>query len=183
MAKAGQKLGGMLRGMLLQNYNASGVGTKSKDKKVTGMRAAISRAIIDVQPRKVMVYLPSGLKFSDGKGSVYAAAGVFRWGGVRQPMTKAKGSLYKDLPTGLFVPRKSATGDYGEKVKRGIKASVLTGAGPSAKASKALSSGKVTVVPPSPPFFKTTAGQDKILQDEWFKNVKAALRRLGVRVK
>ena len=182
MVKAGQRLGGMLRGFLIENYAASGLGKKSGKSKATGLQAAMNRAIVDVQPKKIMVYLPSGLQFSDGKGSVYAAAGAYRWGAVRQPLTKAKGSLYKDLPTGHYVPRKTAAGDYGEKAKRSIKDSVLRGAGPTAKAHKALSSGKVTVIPPRPPFFRTTPAQDKRLEAQWFKEVKAALIALGLQV-
>jgi len=181
MAKAGQKLGATMRNMLVQNYGASGLGGKSK-KGATGLRAAMNQAVINVQPTKVMVYLPSGLQFSDGKGSVYAAAGAFKWGAVRQPLTKAKGSLYKDLPTGQYVPRKTAAGEYGEKAKRTIKASALGGAGLKGKAYKALHTGGVTVIAPKPPFFTTTASQNKQLQDEWFGHVKAALKSLGIRV-
>jgi hypothetical protein len=181
MVRAGQKLGAMLRAMLIENYNASGLG-KGDDKKVTGLRAAMSRAVVDVQPRKIMVYLPSGLKFSNGKGDIYAAAGSYRWGAVRQPLTKAKGSLYKDLPTGFYVPRKKAAGDYGDRAKRSIKDSALRGAGPTAKAQKALQSGKVTVIAPKPPFFRTTDAQNKALEKEWVKNVAEALKSLGLKV-
>lgn len=175
LANAGRKVGAKMKRFLITNCTVKGI-----------MKQFMSQAVIDAQPGKIMVYLPGGLKFGESGGNVYAAAGAFTYGAVRQPITKRAGvDQYFDKISGKHRFYAKNRGAFGDKAKRSIKANVLHGAPLSAKqgrASKAIASGKVTVIPPKPPFFRTTPAQNFELQELWIKCVKESLATAGIEV-
>jgi hypothetical protein len=177
LANAGRKVGAKMKAFLVSNCPIKGI-----------MKRFMSMAVIDAQPGKIMVYLPEGLKFGEDSkgGNVYAAAGAFTYGAVRQPITKRAGvDQYFDKISGKHRFYVKNRGAFGDKAKRSIKAAILKGAALSprqTKARNAIASGKVTVIPPKFPFFKTTPAQDGELQALWIECVKESLASAGIEV-
>lgn len=172
------KLLPFVRSQLEASYQASGMATRSG----TLRRASATNAIIELTPNGFFISMARGAKYGrshtgKAKGNVYAAAYAHKYGAIRQPLTKAKGTLYEDLPTGKMVARKKAAGEYGGRKKRTIKKI----------AAKAFSSsgqtdlGKgVHYIPPDPPFFTLSKAQMKLIQERQAQLVKAELAKLGV---
>jgi hypothetical protein len=153
----------VIRAELKKSYQRSGVG------RATGTleRVVVTEAIIGPTRQGFYVKYAPGVAYKSGKGSPYGAAGAFRYGAVHQPLTKAKGSLYKDLSTGLMVPRKKAAGDLGWRAKQTLKKSVLKKKNPNVNifyGSKNVGNG-VYVTRPKPGFFELdTAQQQRVVR-------------------
>lgn len=196
MQSAAAELGPSIGRSLVANFHAAGLQSQSGT-----MLGALGSPVAFTRPTGFTVKLRPGIGYGKKSGSVYAAAGVFRYGGVRQPLIHKKGDLYKDLPTGKMVPRKFAAGALGDKLKRSVKAAVLKngkiiGLGRKArdaferaqdktrkKLGKAVDLGHgLTVLRPREPFFRLTPGQIATHQNEWFEGFKKKLRQHGVQI-
>lgn len=71
---AGQTLSPMLRKMVVTRYDSSGLQTRTGT-----LRDALAQCLITVTETAIRVVMPSGRKYPNAKGNVYAAAGVFRY--------------------------------------------------------------------------------------------------------
>lgn len=195
MVASAQALKPIAAAFLVANLYAAGIKSKT-------LAAGMSNISLEVTPTLIKIYMPSGLKFSNGRGDVYAAAGAYRYGGVWQPLFKKKGSFYKDLSTGRMVPRSKASGALGDRLKRNIKQSVLkTGkidslgkrgrdAFERAQDQAAKHTGKaidlhrgITVRGPKFPFMRFTESQQSELNRAWAEGVANRLRSKGFEVK
>lgn len=112
--------------------------------------AAVSNAKITATSTGFLISMADGCP-----DDVYARASSFKHGAVRQPLTKEKGSLYEDLPTGQMRPRKYAAGEFGERAKRTLKKSMSK----AHSATGQTSFGTESFVPPKPGFFRFTSEQ------------------------
>ena len=180
--EAARKLRATITRMLIQSFSASGLESRSGT-----MLRALSNPFISISPTRIRVELRDGIKYPGAKkGNVYAAAGVFRYGGVRQPLTKKVGSLYRDLITKKLVPRKQAAGSFGDRAKRTLKKAILKKQitdNPTSKVEKGLrmvAEGKITVLPPKWPFFLARETDLAALQAEWAGYIRDGVRAAGV---
>jgi hypothetical protein len=147
MQRAGLSAGALLKTFLIASW-------KGGHSDVTGIRAALDKAVINAQPDKITVRLPEGCQFSNGKGNVYAAIGAYTFGGVR--------------------------GKASQKTKKAIKDVLLKGGKTTSKAAnRAISSG-AKIIAPRPPLFKTSPQQDGQLNAEWVRKLRDELGALGI---
>lgn len=194
---ATSKLRPQIVSYLQQNYAASGLNNRSGD-----MGRALANVTLYASETGFFIQMRDGLKYKSGAGDIYAAAGVFRYGGVRQPTVHAKGGAVRDLPTGRMRKRKYAAGAMGDKLKRTVKAVVLkTGKiqGLSTKQRDAFERAQevtrkkigkpidlgrgITVLKPRPPFFELTGAQMEALSVAWAGNLRGELKKLGLPIK
>jgi hypothetical protein len=168
------KLIPFVRAELEKAYDASGLKTDTGALR----RASATNAVIEVVAGKgFLISMARGAKYTKRKGNVYAAAFSHKYGAVRQPLTKAAGSLYKDLPTREMWARKTAAGEYGAKAKRTLKKVMTKAFG----ASGQTNFGKgVHFIPPHKPFFTLSKDQIATIQKRQAELVKAELNRIGV---
>jgi hypothetical protein len=173
-----------IRNELLISYGRSGLGNRPRrSREAPGkLRAAMMKVEVSFNNYRWVIRMAGG-----DSERVYARAGAHRFGAVRQPLTKKKGSLYHEFGSsrGRLLRRKSAAGEFGAAAKRTLKKAVLAGhQGPQYGRSKAYSLGQggVIVVPPKPPFFYLQADQIARLAEVQARLVAAALRtrHLGV---
>lgn len=169
---AAQRIIPEVRQELFASFVASGI----KSKSFTLVNAHVWNAkirrgrhgiVIETDPASKNYQSKSGEK----PGDVYAAGGAHKYGSVRQPLTKAVGSLYRDLPTGQMRPRKFAAGEFGERAKRTLK-----------KKFKSGRVGDLSFVPAKRPFFDFNAAQRKRLIELEHRYVNEELAKRGLTV-
>lgn len=153
--RAAASLVPIVRRILASNYRASGIGRESGEL----WQKSVAAATVRVNNRGTLIVIEMG---SGGDKSVYARAGAFRFGAVRNTQFK---STFVDLSTGATKTYKGGKGGViGARAKRSIKKAVLGGGALSARQSKATDaiSKSVIVTRPKSPFFTIDNGADEI---------------------
>lgn len=169
---ASARLVSAVRAELAISFAQSGLKTQSGTLK----RAAVTNAIVERGAGGIFIRMQKGVNYpSDKKGNVYKAAGVFRYGGVRQPLTKAVGSLYKDLPTGQMRKRKFAAGEFGARAKRSLKKNVFE-----KSTIHQTRIGQVTYLKPKEHFFQLSNTQKERLHKLFNEYVAEGMKELGL---
>lgn len=187
----------MISNFLLANMAAAGLHSKSGT-----MAEGLRNVYLTVSVRVIKINLPTGMRYKNGKGDPYAAAGAFKYGGVWQPLFKRKGEIYYDRISGRARQRKSNAGALGSRLKRTVKEAVLkhgkiVGLGTRsrdaferAQETSRRRLGKpidlnhgITVRAPKFPFFTLTDGQKKAVQSAWDEGVGQRLKAMGMAVK
>lgn len=170
--KAAQRLVGAVRAELAISYAQSGLKTQSGTLK----RAAVTNAIVERGAGGIFIRMQRGASYpGDKKGNVYSAAGVFRYGGIRQPLTKAAGSLVVDLPTGKMRKRKFAAGEFGDRAKRSLKKKFFE-----VSKSGQTQFGQVTYLKPKDHFFQLSSYQQDRLRKQFNDYVAQGMKELGI---
>lgn len=154
--RAAASLVPVVRKILANNYRAAGIGRESGDL----WQKSVAQAQVRVNDRGTLIVIEMA---SGGDKSVYARAGAFRFGAVRNSQFK---STYVDLITGATKIYKGGKGGViGAKAKQSIKKSAFGDKPLSAKQSKAAGavvSKSVIVIKPKSPFFTLDNSIDEI---------------------
>jgi hypothetical protein len=183
MGRVARKLVRYIRNMLWQNYNASGIQTRTG----TLLKASVLDVIIEPDSRGFKIQMSPSVSYpvrgvhisknratkevvkelalgahkdsfrkSRKKGNVYAAAAIMRYGGVRQPLIHAAKSAIFDPISKTWRKRKKAAGRFGEEKKNTLKKSFAKAF---AKSGDSDMGAGISYIPPKPPFFTLTPSQ------------------------
>jgi len=172
----------VIRKELANSYRASGVNRRTG----TLHSVVVDKAIIGATTGGYFVKFGPDAKYAKGKGKVYAVAGTLKYGAVRQPLNKKKGSFYRDLPTGELRRRKEAAGELGDRAKRTLKRAVLQRKitdNPRSKVDagmKSISAGTISVIPPRKGFFELSPTQQQAIINAALPAIVKALQRRGI---
>lgn len=169
-----------VRKALENSYQASGL------KVVTGkLRDVVAtKAIILAGPFGFRIEYGQGVKYDKKHGgNAYASASAKKYGAVYQPLNKAVGSYYRDLPTGQLRRRKKAAGAFGDRAKRTLKKAIFKKQitdNPSSKVERglhAVSAGTIRIEAPVRNFFEFLPADVAALQARFTALVKGDLKQ------
>lgn len=143
--RAAASLVPVVRRILARNYKSAGVGIVSREL----YDYSVNRATVRVNSRGTLIVIEMG---AGADKKVYARAGAFRFGAVRNTQFKA---TYVDLITGATKVYKAGQGGViGARQKRAIKKTVFARPDGVSKS--------VIVIKPKSPFFTIDNGADEI---------------------